>query len=113
MNRTVHVVMVASALLLFSPSTRAGGGDEKNATVAVECTRSSALIELRIENHRRIGAVELLIIDANGRTLYHEEGKAMTGELVRMLDKGLFPKGEHQLSVKARDFSITQRFAVQ
>ncbi|MBP6698681.1 MAG: hypothetical protein KA175_13760 [Flavobacteriales bacterium] len=98
---------------MLNPSLRAGGGGEESATVAVECTRSSGLIKLRIQNHRRIGPVELLIIDANGRTLYHEEGKAMTGELVRVLDKGLFPKGEHHLTVKARDFSITQRFAVQ
>ena len=113
MNRTAHTLALACALLLFSPAIQAGAGSGEGATVAVECTRSSGLIKLRIQNHRRIGPVELLIIDANGRTLYHEEGKAMTGELVRVLDKGLFPKGEHHLTVKARDFSITQRFAVQ
>ena len=113
MDRTAHALALATALLLFDPAVQAGDGGGEGATVAVECTRSSGLIKLRVQNHRRIGRLELLILDANGRILYHEEGKAMTGELVRVLDKGLFPKGEHHLTVKARDFSISQRFAVQ
>lgn len=112
MDRAISAAVLTCALVLFAPPAQAGG-EEEGATVAVECTRSSGLIKLRIANHRRIGKVELLIVDAKGRTLYHEEGKALSEELVRVLDKGLFPKGEHQLSVRARDFAITQRFAIQ
>ena len=49
----------------------------------------------------------------DGRVLYREEGKAMTGELVRRLDKGVFPRGTHTLTVVAKDFAITQRFTIE
>ncbi len=51
--------------------------------------------------------------DAAGRSLYREAGKAMSTELVRKLDKGVFPKGEHTLTVTAKDFSITQVLVVE
>ena len=46
-------------------------------------------------------------------TVYFEEGKANTEELVRRFDKGMFPKGAATLHVQARDLDITQHFTVQ
>ncbi len=79
----------------------------------MECTRASGLIQLSILNHRRIGKVHIEVRDAKGALVYVEEGKAMAEELVRRFDKGLFPKGTATLSVKARDFDITQSFTIQ
>jgi hypothetical protein len=112
MLRTIRVLSLG-VLLLSAPAVHAspGGGDE--ATVSVECSRGSGLILISIANHRRIGNVKLEVRDAQGRSLYYEEGKAMTEELVRRLDKGVFPKGEAVLTVTARDFAITQHFNIQ
>lgn len=68
---------------------------------------------MSISNHRKIGKVLLEVKDAKGHVLYSEEGKAMTGELVRRLDKGLFPKGETTLEVTAKDFAIVHRFVIE
>lgn len=108
------VLAIAAALFLVHPMANGaapGGGNE--ATVFVEATRSSAFIHILINNHRKIGNVALEVKDMEGRVLYREEGKAMTGELVRRLDKGVFPKGEHTVTVVSRDFSITQRFTIE
>jgi hypothetical protein len=108
---------VIAIALLFSAipaSTQAAlpGGDDKS-TVFVECSRSSAFVHILVKNHRRIGNVVLEVKDLNGRTLYREEGKALSDELVRRLDKGVFPRGEHTLTVSARDLNITQRFSIE
>jgi hypothetical protein len=87
--------------------------DKGAARVSVECQRNSGLIQVNILNHRKIGKVHLVVKDAKGRTVYIEEGKAMSDELVRRLDKGMFPKGEATLTVTARDFAITQAFTIQ
>ena len=113
MLRTIRVLFLG---VLLGAGTSAGaalpgGGD--GATVSVECDRGSGLILISITNHRRIGNVKLEVRDAQGKSLYYEEGKAMTEELVRRLDKGVFPKGEAMLTVTARDLSITQRFIIQ
>lgn len=106
--------LILSAVLMVSSvgavsAMPCGGSD---ATVFVEASRGSAFINILVNNHRRIGAVVLEVKDLEGRTLYREEGKAMTDELVRRLDKGLFPKGEHMVTVVSRDFTITQRFTI-
>jgi hypothetical protein len=110
----LKVLTIAAALFLVH-STAIGavpdGGNE--ATVFVEATRSSAFIHILINNHRKIGNIALEVKDLGGRVLYREEGKAMTGELVRRLDKGVFPKGEHTVTVVSRDFTITQRFTIE
>lgn len=53
------------------------------------------------------------IRDLNGRVLYHEEGKALTGELVRRLDKGVLPRGTHTLSILGKDLAVSQAFTVE
>lgn len=104
---------ILSVLLLAGTGVNAAGGGGEEARVSVECSRGSGLILIQISNHRRIGNVKLEVKDSQGRSLYYEEGKAMTEELVRRLDKGVFPKGEAVLTVAARDLSITQRFIIQ
>jgi hypothetical protein len=79
----------------------------------VDCSRGSGMIQVNILNHRKIGNVHLVVKDALGKTVYIEDGKAMTEELVRNFDKGMFPKGEATLTVEARDFTITQAFTIQ
>jgi len=110
----LKVLSIAAALFLVHPMANGAvpGGDNE-ATVFVEATRTSAFIHILINNHRKIGNVALEVKDLGGRVLYREEGKAMTGELVRRLDKGVFPKGEHTVTVVSRDFSITQRFTIE
>ena len=106
-------VFLLSVLLNAAPvyAHASDGGNE--ATVFVEANRGSAFIHILVNNHRKIGNVAIEVKDPQGRTLYREEGKAMTGELVRRLDKGLFPRGEHVVTVSARDFTITQRFVIE
>lgn len=87
--------------------------DGNGSTVFVDASRGSAFIHILVNNHRKIGNVAIEVKDISGRTLYREEGKAMTGELVRRLDKGLFPRGEHVITVTARDLAITQRFTIE
>ncbi|MBP6312433.1 MAG: hypothetical protein WAR83_05785 [Flavobacteriales bacterium] len=101
--------------LLIGFQANAGGNEvtPDSSKVSIECTRSSSLVLINITNHRRIGPVSIAIRDSNGRSLYYEEGKAMTDELVRRLDKGLFPPGEVTLTVQSRDVSETQAFLVQ
>ncbi|MEZ4807892.1 MAG: T9SS type A sorting domain-containing protein [Flavobacteriales bacterium] len=104
---------VGLALLLVSSGQAMAGGGTRPGAVTVECTRSSSFIRIDIINHRKIGNVTIEVRDASGRSLYYEEGKAMTEELVRRLDKGVFPKGTAVLTVTARDLRITQQFTIQ
>ncbi|MFZ1688124.1 MAG: hypothetical protein WAU70_11915 [Flavobacteriales bacterium] len=105
-------ILLAASLLASAPLQAKDSGKE-NATVRVECTRSSSLINISILNERRIGKVKIMVCDAAGKIFYIEEGKAMKGELVRRIDKQGFAKGEMFLTVEARDFHITQRFVVE
>ncbi len=112
--RHTFVLAAFSAVLGTASALAPSHPDERGkATVSVECTRASGLIQVNILNHRKIGNVHLVVKDAKGKTVYVEEGKAMTEELVRRFDKGMFPKGAATLTVEARDFSITQAFTVQ
>lgn len=99
--------------LLSAVPLRAAVGGKDDPRVTVQCARGSGLIQVSVSNHRKIGNVLLEVKDASGRVLYSEEGKAMTDELVRRLDKGLFPLGEKTLEVTARDFAISQRFVIE
>ena len=110
----VHPFSFAFALTLMSagPLQATEGGEDK-ASVSVQCARGSGLIQVSVSNHRKIGKVLLEVKNAQGRVLYSEEGKAMTGELVRRLDKGLFPRGATTLEVTARDFVITHHFVIE
>jgi hypothetical protein len=113
MKRTLRVLLVC---LLFASvgAVRAGGPPvEGQATVNVQCSRSSAFVSVGIASFRKIGVVTIEVQDAQGRTLYKEEGKALTAELVRRLDKGGFPRGSHTIHVTAKDFSLSQVFTVE
>lgn len=107
--------IVALAVLVWTmPLGATKGSDEPSrTTVSVECTRASGLVQVNILNHRKIGNVLLEVRDASGDLVYVEEGKAMSHELVRRFDKGIFPKGEATLNVQARDFNISRSFVVQ
>lgn len=105
---------LALALLLAVPAWGAcPEGDKGAARVEVACSRASAFVNVNISSFRRIGKVTIEVVDASGRTLYKEQGKALTPELVRRLDKDAFPKGHLTLRVTARDFAMTQVFDVQ
>lgn len=110
-RRAFPVLGMSLGLLMASPVQ--AGEPHSASTVKVECSRSSAFIQIQVQNHRRIGNVVLEVRDAQGRTLYREEGKALTEELVRRLDKGVFPRGQHTVTVTARDLSITQPFTIE
>ncbi len=84
-----------------------------STTVSVDCQRGSGLIQINIQADRRIGKVQLVVKDASGKTMYVEEGKALTEELVRRLDKGMFPKGAATVTVESKDFSVTEAFTIQ
>jgi len=110
----IRILRTAALLLLLSVAPAfAGDGDNAKAKVQVVSSRQSALINVNITSFRTIGKVVIEVRDANGKTLYKEEGRALTPELVRRLDKGVFPKGELTLSVTAKDFAITQVFNCQ
>lgn len=111
LRRTLPVLGMSMGLLLASPVQ--AGEPNCGSSLKVECSRSSAFIQIQVLNHRRIGNVVLEVRDAQGRTLYREEGKALTEELVRRLDKGVFPRGQHTLTVTARDLVITQPFTIE
>ncbi len=102
-----------TALLLATAPAKAVEGGSEGATVWVECTRTSSLINISILHERRIGKVKITVCDANGKVFYIEEGKALRNELVRRIDKQGMTKGEMTLTVEARDFRIEQRFQVQ
>ncbi len=111
MRNGLLAFVLCLATVVIDPSHAVAGGGE--AVVRVECSSASALIQIQIQNHRKIGSVVLEIRDDKGRSLYREEGKASSTELVRRLDKGVFPNGEHTLTVSARDFSITQKLVIE
>jgi hypothetical protein len=86
------------------------GGEGK---LQVHCNKTSAFVSILVEGERRIGNVVLQILDQQGRVIYREEGKALTDELVRRLDKGQLPRGTHTLSVEAKGFALSQQFTIE
>lgn len=106
--------LVLSALVVAAPLSATNGPAERGkAAVAVECHRSSGLINVSITNYRKIGNVHIEVRDSKGALVYVEDGKAMSEELVRRFDKGMFPKGAATLTVQARDLDITQAFTIE
>ncbi len=103
-----------AVLVSLSLSAFSGPGDCKTIPVMnVVCMKSSALLQVQVDNCKKIGKMVLEIADANGRVLYREEGKAMTGELVRRLDKGILPRGTHTLTISTKDFVLSKPFTVE
>ncbi len=94
---------------------KAGPGKDcgQKAAVRVECATTSAFLNIDIAHCRKIGHVVIEVKNKEGLVLYKEEGKALAEQLVRRLDKGVFPKGELSLSVTTRDFAITQPFSIR
>ncbi|MBL7962407.1 MAG: hypothetical protein JNM31_01060 [Flavobacteriales bacterium] len=112
MSRIAGLLFALALTISNAPGAVAGGGDDQ-LRMQVECTRTSAFVNLTIENERRIGKVVIEVRDKEGRLWYREAGKAYTGTLVRRLDKGTMPKGELTLTVHARHLAITQTFQNQ
>lgn len=113
MRQTLRVFLLA--LLLSSvPSLHAASFvPEGSARVDVACSRASAFVSVSINSYRPIGKVVIEVVDAQGRTWYKEEGKALTPELVRRLDKGGFPKAALTLKVRAKDFEVSKPFTIE
>ncbi len=102
--------IAASVFCLSVSLCVAGDGPAK---LNVEASRRSAFVTIALQHDRRIGPITLEVKDHLGRTLYKEEGKAMQDELVRRLDKGVLPKGEHTLFITTRDLKLSERFVVE
>lgn len=111
--RISRVLLLAGVLLSGRPAMCATGDGGHEARLLVQCTRASAFVQVHLANSHRIGKVVMEIRDGNGRVLYHEEGKALTSELVRRLDKGVLPRGTHILSIQGKDLDISQVFTVE
>ncbi|HQW05125.1 MAG TPA: hypothetical protein PLV08_11510 [Flavobacteriales bacterium] len=109
----VLATLALCGVMSLSMAASTARKEAEKADVTVNCEPNSGMIRISIQNHRRIGNVSLVVKDARGRTLYIEEGKAMTEELVRRLDKGVFPKGAATITVEAKDFVITRAFTIQ
>ncbi|MCB0795275.1 MAG: hypothetical protein KDB88_11115 [Flavobacteriales bacterium] len=107
-------IFVLGCAMILGPSSAFSslGGEGKKGTIQLVQSRPSALLQLRIDNFRKIGKVAIEVRNSEGRTVYKEEGKAMTGELVRYLDKGLFRGGPHTMEVTTRDLHLLQEFRV-
>lgn len=117
MNNTpifVHMkrpLLTAVAILSLAASSvvhAANPGCDRQPKFEVTNISGSGAISVSVVNCRKIGNVVLEVKDASGRTLYREEGKALTPELVRRLDKGIFPKGQHTLVITAKDFAVSK-----
>jgi hypothetical protein len=109
----LSIALLTVGSLVCAPQARAGEGSPNASRVTVESSRASAFVTISINHHRKIGTVTLEVKDSQGRTLYREEGKAMQDELVRRLDKGILPRGEHTVVITARDLALTERFTVE
>lgn len=107
---TILVLMLSGTSVLASASPHEC---KTQPTMSVNCSRASALVQVQVANCRKLGNVVLEVKDSAGRVLYREEGKAMTGELVRRLDKGVFPKGTHTLTILAKDLALSQAFTIE
>lgn len=108
-----RILLLAAAFAGSLSAFSIDGGGSSEARLRVECTRSSAFVQVRLDHDRRIGKLVLEIRDRNGRVLYHEEGKALTEELVRRVDKGMLPRGTHTLTIVGKDLSLSQDFTVE
>ena len=112
MRKLLRSVFFAS-LISIVPSAHAWSGLPEGARVEVTCTRSSAFVSVSINSDRPIGRVVIEVVDEKGQTWYKEEGKALTPELIRRLDKGGFPKAALTLKVTAKDFEVSRAFKVE
>lgn len=103
-------LLVSLAGTTLAPAATPPDGE---ARLEVACERRSAFVNVSINSFRKIGHLRIEVRNAQGIVLYCEEGKALTPELVRRLDKGAFPRGTHALIVQARDFRLERPFTVE
>ena len=113
MRKTLRTVLFLSLLSTIPAVEAIPGAPDGTARVEVSCTRSSAFVNVSINSDRPIGKVVIEVVDAEGRTWYKEEGKALTPELIRRLDKGGFPRSAMTLKVTAKDFEVSRAFKVE
>jgi hypothetical protein len=113
MRKSLRTVLFASLLSTFPIAQAISGVPDGTARVEVTCTRSSAFVNVSINSDRPIGKVVIEVVDEKGCTWYKEEGKALTPELIRRLDKGGFPKAAMTLKVTAKDFEVSRSFKVE
>lgn len=106
-------LLLAGALAIGTTAFCGNGDGGNEARLQVQCSRSSAFVQVHLANRSKIGRLTLEIRDRNGRLLYHEEGKALTSELVRRLDKGVLPRGTHTLSIQGKGLEVSQVFTVE
>lgn len=106
-------VIISFVACLLTVSVSAGGPDHHGGRLQVHCSKASAFVSIQVEHEKRIGTITLEIRDQRGLVLYREEGKALTGELVRRLDKGQLPRGTHVLSVQSKALSLSQQFTIE
>jgi hypothetical protein len=107
------VLSIAASGLVDAAPRLDGSGPEGGSHLSVSASGSSAFVTIQLQHHRKIGMVVMEVKDGQGRTLYREEGKAMQDELVRRLDKGILPRGEHDLVITTKDFTLSERFTVE
>lgn len=113
MNHSWLYVPITLAVFITADPAFCAPGPVEKSTVVVECVKGSGLIQVNIENHRKIGNVLIEVRNNQGQLVYREEGKAMTGELVRRLDKGMFANGPATVTVESRDFRITREIEIR
>lgn len=113
MRKVLLPVLMASLVSSASWARPTPGHPEGAARVEVTCTRASAFVNVSINSDRPIGKVVIEVVDEQGRTWYKEEGKALTAELIRRLDKGGFPRKQMTLKVTAKDFEVSRPFKVE
>lgn len=113
MLQTLRPVLLLVLLSSMAPAFAVPGDPGSKARVDVSCSRSSAFVNVSISSDRPIGKVVIEVVDASGRTWYKEEGKALTPELIRRLDKGGFPKSDLTLIVTSKDFEVSRPFKVE
>ena len=113
MRRTRMIRSLLSVTVIFCLHlTVIGGGKDEKASVKVG-SLSAGSIQVCIINYRKIGNVHIEIRSAAGESLYIEEGKTNTTELIRQIDRTRLPRGDHQLTVTTRDFSITRQLVIE
>jgi len=113
MRKPLRAVLFASLLTSLPVVHGSPGRPDSKARVEVTCSRNSAFVNVSINSDRPIGKVVIEVVDEMGLTWYKEEGKALTPELIRRLDKGAFPKKAMTLKVSAKDFTVSRPFQVE
>lgn len=109
----LRMLLLSSMMAGVVPAIGAGDGCHTATNLTVKCSRASSLVQLNLSGCKKMGKITIEVRDQHGRTLYREEGRALTGELIRNLDKGTFPRGTHEVTVSSKEFAVSQRFTIE